>query len=667
MLKLNLLVSTLLLATSLFAQTTPSEAVIAMGRGINLGNTLEPPTEGGWNNPNAEAAYFDAYVEAGFTNVRVPVRWDQHTSNSAPYTISAAWMDRVEEVVDWGLSRGLWITLNGHHEDWLKNDYSPSNKARYDAIWRQIVARFQGKSDHLLYEIINEPNGLTVAQVDDLNARILGIIRAEEPTRIVIFSGNMYSNAEQLVAAAIPPNDDYLIGYYHSYDPWSFAGQSQGTWGTSTDYRQMANKFQLAQNWSDQNNIPVHVSEFGVMTNADFNSRMRWYAEYVELCLFHGFTFSVWDDGGDFKVMERAARQWPEVKDILIHYHEDSPDQVFTEFAEATPNSASGVLLKWNNRTADNGDITIERRSGSGPWNVIGVVGPATVSYLDTTVVGNRTYDYRMYTTRTDGTLLHGYPSRVRTPGSGNEVQAAWNNQPQTIPGILEVEDYDTGGQSVAYNDTDPANQGGGYRLDEGVDIGGGPGGGFVLGYVSSGEWIEYTVDVVTSGIYAVTAEVASADAAATFRISSGGEVLTTFNTPLTGGWNNYQTVAGNSSFYLEAGQQLIRLEITGSRAFNTDRLTFRMESTAVEEEASAAGFTASPNPVRSRLHVRIPAAMANGQAVLQLFNAAGAKLMEQTVNSETTELTLSAVPAGTYLLRLNHAGRTLTRRIVVE
>ena len=62
-------------ALPLLAQLTPAQAVAEMGRGINLGNTLEPPQEGAWNNGPAQESYFDAYVEAGFTNVRIPVRW----------------------------------------------------------------------------------------------------------------------------------------------------------------------------------------------------------------------------------------------------------------------------------------------------------------------------------------------------------------------------------------------------------------------------------------------------------------------------------------------------------------------------------------------------------------------------------------------------------------
>jgi aryl-phospho-beta-D-glucosidase BglC (GH1 family) len=121
---LFLLLFLLSIAEPLKAQLTPQEAVQGMHRGINLGNTLEPPTEGAWNNGPAQESYFDAYLEAGFSNIRIPVRWDQHTGNTAPFAVNEVWMNRVEEVVDWGLSRGFYITLNGHHEDWLKNNYT---------------------------------------------------------------------------------------------------------------------------------------------------------------------------------------------------------------------------------------------------------------------------------------------------------------------------------------------------------------------------------------------------------------------------------------------------------------------------------------------------------------------------------------------------------------
>ncbi|MEN0007049.1 MAG: glycoside hydrolase family 5 protein, partial [Bacteroidota bacterium] len=389
----------LLFTQLLLAQLTPQQAIEEMGRGINLGNTLEPPSEGAWNNGPAQEAYFDAYLEAGFSNIRIPVRWDKHTMNAAPFTVSEIWMNRVEQVVDWGLERGFYITLNGHHEDWLKNNYGNATlRARYDSIWVQVAERFKDKSEKLLFEIINEPKGMSVAQVDDLNQRILGIIRATNPTRLVIYGGNEWANSEQLLTAAIP-EDDFVIGYYHAYDPWQFSGEGLGTWGTPNDYQQLTNKYQSVKNWAVANNIPIHHSEFGAVHAADFNSRMRIYAHNVEQCIAKGFAFSVWDDGGNFGILNRATNTWPVEKDILMHYHEDSPNQIISSLI--SDGEAPAILVEWNNRASDNGAIILERSvAATSGFTTIATLPADANSYTDMDIGEGQTYPYRMYTTR---------------------------------------------------------------------------------------------------------------------------------------------------------------------------------------------------------------------------------------------------------------------------
>jgi len=307
------------------AQITPKEAVLEMQKGINLGNTLEPPDEGGWNNPPAQEYYFDMYKEAGFQCVRIPVRWDGHTQTVSPYKIDEAWMQRVEQVVDWGLTRGLYIVIDAHHEEWIKSNYTnASYRARFDSIWSQIAVRFKDKSEKLFFEILNEPHGLTKAQNDELHQRVLSIIRKTNPTRIVIFQGNNWGGSDELLQAAIP-NDDYVMGSFHSYDPYLFGLRGQGTWGTTSDYNTLRDKFISVKNWSDANNIPVFLGEFGSVRSCDYNSRMRHYRAYVEYAQIYGFVYCAWDDGGNFRIMERQQHKWDEVKDILIHTTPESP------------------------------------------------------------------------------------------------------------------------------------------------------------------------------------------------------------------------------------------------------------------------------------------------------------------------------------------------------
>ncbi|MFK7923030.1 MAG: cellulase family glycosylhydrolase [Bacteroidia bacterium] len=655
-----------LLQNPLSAQLSPQVAVAEMGRGINLGNTLEPPTEGAWNNGPAQESFFDTYINAGFTNVRIPVRWDQHTANTAPFSVDTSWMNRVEEVVDWGLSRGLYITLNGHHEDWLKNNYSNATlRARYDSIWVQIAERFQNKSDKLLFEIINEPNGMTVAQVDDLNQRILGIIRASNPTRIVIYGGNMYANSDQLLNAAIP-NDNYIIGYYHAYDPWQFSGQGMGTWGTANDYQQLTNKYQSVKNWSITNNIPIHHSEFGAVLACDFNSRMRIYAHNIEQCTVNGFAFSVWDDGGDFGVLNRGNNSWPEVKDILMHYHQDSPNQIFSTFTPDPTTNAPTIVVDWNNRATASGDIILERSVGSNAFVQIASLPANTTTFTDVNVEEGKTYTYRMYTTRADGTLLHGYPTRLRITAS---VQTPFNQTSIAIPGVLEVEEYDNGGEGLAYHDNEAANIPGGFRVDEGVDIGA-LGNDYILEYVASGEWIEYTVEVAQAGIYSVTAEIASEVANGTFSITfDKNNASSNFTVPSTGAWYTFQSIAANNTIDLEAGEQVMRLDITNNNAFNVDDLTFTLEAAnSIDElDARQAGFSVFPNPTKDILHIEISDALQDRHTQLTLFTASGEKVGTFDLNGTSTTLDLADLASGLYLLQFVNDEVSLTHRIVIR
>ena len=655
------------LTTPLAAQLTPQEAIIEMGRGINLGNTLEPPRESAWNNGPAQEAYFDAYLEAGFSNIRIPVRWDQHTANTAPFTIDENWMDRVEQVVDWGLSRGFYITLNGHHEDWLKNNYSnPTLRARYDAIWVQVAERFKNKSDQLLMEIINEPKGMTRTQVDDLNARILGIIRATNPTRLVIYGGNEWANSNQLLNAAIP-DDDYVIGYYHAYDPWQFSGQGIGTWGTPNDYQQVTNKYQSVKNWSVANNIPVHHSEFGALLRCDFNSRMRIYAHNIEQCIVNGFAFSAWDDGGDFRILNRSNNTWPEIKDILVHYHEDSPNQIFSTFSLDATTDVPMIVVNWNNRATQNGSFIVERSAGtSSAFEQIAELPADATTFTDLDVEAGKTYTYRMYTTRADGTLLHGYPTRVRIIAT---MQAPFNGMAITIPGDLEVEEYNIGGEGLAYHDSEPANIPGGFRVDEGVDIGA-LGDGFILEYVAANEWLEYTVDVAEAGTYNVDALVASEASNGAFSITfDKNNAAINFSAPNTGDWKAFQPITANGEIELEAGEQQMRLTITNDNPFNIDKLTFNLKTTVsvTNLDAAQAGFKASPNPTNGLLNVELSNALQNKNVQLELFSLTGEKIGTFNTTGFSTALDLSRFTNGLYLLHLVGVDINLVHRIVVD
>ena len=109
------------------------QAIAEMGIGINLGNTLDAPYEGQWA-LSAKEYYIQAFKDAGFKHVRIPVTWNNHTLLYSPYDIDDIFLDRVEQIVDWALTRDLYVIVNVHHDDWLKSDFSQANQNRFSAI-----------------------------------------------------------------------------------------------------------------------------------------------------------------------------------------------------------------------------------------------------------------------------------------------------------------------------------------------------------------------------------------------------------------------------------------------------------------------------------------------------------------------------------------------------
>ncbi|HVR01367.1 MAG TPA: carbohydrate-binding protein [Polyangia bacterium] len=157
--------------------------------------------------------------------------------------------------------------------------------------------------------------------------------------------------------------------------------------------------------------------------------------------------------------------------------------------------------------------------------------------------------------------------------------EAPFGGTAAAIPGTIQFENYDVGGEGVAYHDSDVVNSGGKYRTD-GVDIEtcSDTGGGFDVGWTNAGEWLKYTVNVATAGTRTVSFRVAAAAAVGTtagrihLQTPSGTNLTGTINIPGTGGWQTYTTVT--ASITLPAGQQILELfEETGG--FNLNWMAF--------------------------------------------------------------------------------------------
>ena len=119
-----------------------------LGRGVNIGNALEAPTEGAWGVVIKEE-YFDIIKQAGFNSIRLPVCWSGHALNEKPYTINPEFFKRVDTIVNWAISRNMPIIINV--QQYVETYDAPlAHKERFVALWRQIAEHYKNYPDILL-------------------------------------------------------------------------------------------------------------------------------------------------------------------------------------------------------------------------------------------------------------------------------------------------------------------------------------------------------------------------------------------------------------------------------------------------------------------------------------------------------------------------------------
>lgn len=151
----------------------------------------------------------------------------------------------------------------------------------------------------------------------------------------------------------------------------------------------------------------------------------------------------------------------------------------------------------------------------------------------------------------------------------------------RALPGIVEAEDYNLGGQGVAYSDATSGNSGGAYRTDD-VDMEScsDAGGGYDVGWTASGEWLKYAVNVQSAGAYNVTVRVSSPNDGKTMHIESNGVNVTgSIAIPNTGGWQNWRDVTV-PNINLSAGAQTMKVVIDGD-GFNLNYIRVTSASTS--------------------------------------------------------------------------------------
>jgi endoglucanase len=315
---------------------TAKEIVKDMTGGFNLGNTFESSI----NTPTFTTIkpIIDLYYEAGMRHIRIPVTWTEgFNTNIADANGNVNYQNtrfiELKAVIDYALTKKMYVVINAHHEHNLKNNYDGSAvyNNKFKTLWSGIATYFKDYPKQLLFDVLNEPEGALgqwsgngavyplptnancLALTRQLNKVAYDAIRATgggNTTRIVMVEPNGQGNQGMIeevypTKASLPGGgtDAYLAIQVHTYDPWAFCGETgaNSAFPSSSTIENAIKKVGLHAALLD---VPVNYGEFGVgrKTGTERNSDIvrEYYKTIKTTTLAQNMSYTVWDDRGWF-------------------------------------------------------------------------------------------------------------------------------------------------------------------------------------------------------------------------------------------------------------------------------------------------------------------------------------------------------------------------------
>lgn len=263
----------------------PMATVAAMQPGWNLGNTLDAiPDETSWGNPLTTQEMLRHLRSQGYRSIRLPVTWSNHHGPAPDYTIDAAWLNRVRQIVDWSLAEDLSVLINLHHDSWQWINAYPNDRTtvlnRYRALWTQLSTTFRDHSGRVLFESINEPQFANVTDaegdtlVHELNVEFVRLVRrsgGNNATRVLVLP-TLHTSGEQVRLDALTATfnelrDPNLAATVHFYGWWPFSVNiAGGTRYDSNVEQDLVGTFDRVYNTFVSRGIPVIIGEWALLS-----------------------------------------------------------------------------------------------------------------------------------------------------------------------------------------------------------------------------------------------------------------------------------------------------------------------------------------------------------------------------------------------------------------
>ncbi|MDR0411488.1 MAG: glycoside hydrolase family 5 protein [Treponema sp.] len=300
---------------------------------------------------------FAAVKSLGADVIRLPIDLFAMTNGAPDYILDPLFFKFLDQAVDYAEENKIYLILDNHSSDGSNGETSDSVDEILIPIWTQMAERYKNRSDYVVYEIMNEPYGISSERWGEIQEQVIAAIRAKDERHIIIVGGTSWNSIDEL--AKLPVYEDKNLVYtFHFYDPFLFTHQG-ASWASPSlinlrgvpfpadagtlpniptdlkdswvenslknDYARASAKETLtasldkAARFSLERDAAVFCGEFGVyMRNSNHADRVRWYKLVTKLLDERRIARTSWDYSGGFGLFKTESSRDATDLDINI-------------------------------------------------------------------------------------------------------------------------------------------------------------------------------------------------------------------------------------------------------------------------------------------------------------------------------------------------------------
>jgi hypothetical protein len=603
--------------------------------------------------------------------------WDENRNGAGPGYL----FDKVDSLVTWTAQDSLYLIITFAGLD-IHND---TNVTFVKDCWEIYSERYKDET-HVIFEIFNEPTDVPFSNdMINLEKELYAIIRSNAPeTHILLLSPWNFFYDEILTNIEMLDNVDWsnssIAGHAYQRPAQDYIEPIQriknaGYAITVTEFHSFLNQYAnlaLSRVFEEEFVSYLHFIDINELTDdpSVFKSRIessevRWTPDY-----------GTWPEDIAEINYQSPFKYWPaifydegsgwenNIIDATLEYiSDDNYVAYYNLYFDEEPVSFEVLCSS----STGSGAIEIHLDSINGPTvgvcNISNTTSLSTYEYFKCDITTPFEGIHKIYLVfrkiGSDAYLfnLQGWyfgKSEILTP------QTPYRGAASLLPGKIEAEEYDIGGQTISFLDLDTANQGSFFRNDD-VDIDTTKDGGYCIGWTESGEWLEYTVSCQQDTVMDIQLRIASTSRTYKLSIKLNNQLLTRTIIPNTGDYYSWETIT-IEGIQIPAGEnQIVRIEFLDGY-MNLDWLNFVVSNPSGVDEAKNNTFTFYPNPSHDYIKFKT-----TEQVNVEIFSMQGQLLIAKKISSGDDQIPVRNLTSGSYILKASNETEIYSEILIVE